>query len=103
MDNKPPTWMPPNMAAVRLSYFRRETAKMSTQLSQSITIGTCCDNPSCRTYQNIVMFLKIWGFTQQPRAEVSRHCFVLEIPDYWAKNRVNTFKMALKELPKGHS
>lgn len=75
---------------------------MKTTPSHPSTIYACCSKPACKTYQDLKLFLQIWGFSQEPRKDSVRICFDVEMPAHWGKSRRARFAEALARLPAGH-
>jgi hypothetical protein len=62
----------------------------------------CCSKNDCRTYGDILDFLRIWGLPVVPQKEGSKTYFDIAIPSYWGKSRRSTFVKGLSVLKTKH-
>lgn len=62
----------------------------------------CCSKSDCKTYIEIIDFLRIWGLSSAPQKDGSKTYFDIAIPNYWGKSRRNTFAKGLAVLKTKH-
>jgi hypothetical protein len=63
---------------------------------------TCCNDPKCRTYQDMVLKLKVWGIESPPQREGKRYYFEAPIVEYWSKARRGAFNELVRRWPTEH-
>ena len=62
----------------------------------------CCTKPDCKTYTQVLDFLKTWGLPTTQQKDGKSVYFSLELPDYWHGWRKTTFATAIKNVKTKH-
>ena len=67
-----------------------------------LKLYTCCNDPQCKTYQDMLLTLKTWFPNPTLTREGSRSYYEAAISDGWTKRRRDCFVEMVRYWPKGH-
>jgi hypothetical protein len=77
-------------------------AKKTIKPMPPTKLYACCRTSECKTLQQMIDFLKLWGIDHQPRKDGKGWYFDVSIPLHWGDYRVERFAEGLAKQPTGH-